>query len=88
MPGVSRRLAAACVAWVLLALPAGSLMAQSPPSGAALWPDTVRVGDPFELVAPSPKWIEWTKSSPRCFEAKAAPTPWAIWVPMTDDQLG
>ena len=43
---------------------------------------------PFELVAPSPKWIECTTSSPRRLEARAAPTPWASWVPMTDDQLG
>ncbi len=38
-----------CAASVAVAVHAGTLGAQSPASGAALWPDTIRVGDPFEL---------------------------------------
>ena len=44
--------------------------------------------NPLELVAPSPKWIACTASSPRRIEAKAAPTPCVICVPITLDQLG
>jgi hypothetical protein len=43
---------------------------------------------PFELVAPSPKWIECTSFLPRSLAACAAPTPCGICVPITLDQLG